>query len=97
MKSNWTPGRVQWRWLREAHPVTIWTLWTVTIALLCLWILGIATGHAFGGRIHLLAAAAVLTGAFCTYQTFRYGAFLERPAKGGSAQQSNTWRFRRRG
>jgi hypothetical protein len=97
MKSNWTTGRVQWRWLREAHPVTIWALWAVMLALLCLWLLGISTGRVFGGWIHLLAAAAVLTGTFCAYQVFRYGAFLERAPKNGPAPGSGTWRFRRRG
>jgi hypothetical protein len=96
MKSIWTPGLVRWHWLREAHPVTIWVLWGAMLALLGLWLLGIATGHTFNGWIHLFAGAAVITAAFCTYQIFRYGEFLERIPKGDPARSATGWRFRKR-
>ena len=54
-------------------------LWLVALFLLCIWLVGIAVGAPMGGWIHGAAVLAVILGAVCTYQIFRYGEFLERP------------------
>jgi len=35
-------------------------LWTITIILFILWILGFISGHLFGGWIHLLLVLAII-------------------------------------
>lgn len=35
-------------------------LWTIFIILLVLWLLGMLTGYAFGGLIHLLLVIAIV-------------------------------------
>jgi hypothetical protein len=87
MKSVWTPEPVRRHWFKEAHPALIWSLWAITIALLSFWLLGMATANTLGGWIHALAGGAVVTGAFCTYQVFQYGEFLERSRLGRSTRR----------
>ena len=80
MKSIWTPGTVRWKYLGKPHEAVLWTLWALSLIFLSLWLVGISMGATMGGWIHLLAGAAVLVGALCTYYVFKYGACLERPA-----------------
>jgi uncharacterized membrane protein YtjA (UPF0391 family) len=35
-------------------------LWTIFVILLILWILGLVTGHALGGVIHVLLVIAII-------------------------------------
>ncbi len=43
-------------------------LWTITVVLLILWLLGFATFHLLGGWIHILLVLAVLSIAFNLFQ-----------------------------
>lgn len=36
-------------------------LWTVTVVLLVLWLLGYATAHTFGGLLHILLIVAIVS------------------------------------
>lgn len=36
-------------------------LWTITVVLLILWLLGYASAYTFGGLIHILLVVAVVT------------------------------------
>jgi hypothetical protein len=50
------PGRIDCRAKQETFPM----LWTITIVLFVLWLLGIVSGYTMGNWIHVLLVLAII-------------------------------------
>jgi hypothetical protein len=50
-------------WLTPGHTIirsTLYMLWTITVILVILWLLGLVSGYTLGGWVHLLLILAVI-------------------------------------
>jgi len=79
MKSIWVPGSAHLHRPKKIQMVVLWTLWTVTVVLLVLWLWGMASHHLMGGWVHVLLAGAVVMTGVCSYYGFKYCEYLEQP------------------
>lgn len=76
MKINWTPEPAVVEKPAHPHQKIAWTLWTVSIACVCLWIAAMAAGVSYGGKVHLLLAAFAVLTLVCILFGFKYVEYL---------------------
>jgi hypothetical protein len=77
MISIWTQGLVRWHGPLKSRMKVLWTLWSLSLALLVLWLSALVYQIPFSFWSHSLLVGSLLMMGICVLYSFKYCEFLE--------------------